>query len=120
MSPPNPGGGGPPYPPVEFDYAKADEVIRQLDELIPVLSQHQKDRESNGRSLRQNWKGRYAVEFDGELKRMWFDHGDLVARAHALRGRIAAAIGAAQAQQRWRDQQNHDSQARPRQPVGPR
>src|SRR3981081_1256365 len=97
VSPPNPGGGGPPYPQVVFDYAKADEGIRQLDALIPVLSQHQRDRESNGRSLRQNWKGRYAVEFDGELKRMWFDHGDLVTRAHALRGKIEAAMGAARA-----------------------
>jgi hypothetical protein len=120
VSPPNPGGSGPPYPAVEFDHAKADEAIRQLDALIPVLSQHQKDRQANGQSLRQSWKGHYAVEFDGELKRMWLDHGDLVTRARALRTRIADAAAAAQAQQRWRDQQNHDWQVRQPQPAGHR
>jgi hypothetical protein len=99
-------GGGPPFPPVDFDYGKAQEVVRQLDALIPVLNRQQLDRNANGQSLRQNWKGRYAVQFDGELKRMWFGSGDLVARAQALRGKITAAMAAARLQQSWRDQQN--------------
>jgi len=98
--------GGPPYPPVNFDYGKAQEVIRQIDALIPALNQQQLDRNGNGRSLRQNWKGRYAVEFDGELKRMWVGSSDLVAKAQALRAKIAGAMAAARRQQAWRDQQN--------------
>ena len=99
-------GGGPPYPPVDFDYGKAQEVIRQIDALIPVLNQQRLDRNANGRSLRQNWKGRYAVEFDGELRRMWVDSSDLVAKAQALRAKITGAMAAARRQQAWRDQQN--------------
>jgi hypothetical protein len=108
---------GPPYPAVDFDYGKVNEVIRQLDALIPVLNQQKQDRQSNGRSLRQNWKGRYAVEFDGELKRMWAGHADLVTRAQALRTKLAGAITAAQAQQRWRDQQNQQWRAERHHPV---
>ena len=99
-------GGGPPYPPVSFDYGKAQEVIRQIDALIPVLNQQQLDRNANGRSLRQNWKGRYAVEFDGELKRMWVGGDDLVAKARALRAKITGAMADARRQQAWRDEQN--------------
>jgi hypothetical protein len=99
-------GGGPPYPPVSFDYGKAQEVVRQIDALIPVLNQQQLDRNANGRSLRQNWKGGYGVEFDGELKRMWAGSGDLVAKAHALRAKITSAMAAARQQQAWRDEQN--------------
>lgn len=99
-------GGGPPYPPVTFDFGKAQEVVRQIDALIPVLNQQQLDRNANGRSLRQSWKGRYAVEFDGELKRMWVGSGDLVSKAQALRSRITGAMAAARRQQAWRDEQN--------------
>ena len=99
-------GAGPPYPPVDFDYSKAQEVVRQIDALVPVLNRQQLDRNANGRSLRQNWKGRYAVEFDGELRRMWAASGDLVARAQALRARITGAMAAARQQQAWRDDQN--------------
>ena len=99
-------GGGPPYPPVSFDLGKAQEVVRQIDELLPVLNQQQLDRNANGRSLRQNWKGRYAVEFDGELRRMWAGSGDLVAKARALRARITGAMATARQQQAWRDEQN--------------
>jgi hypothetical protein len=99
-------GGGPPYPPVSFDYGKAQEVVRQIDALIPVLNQQRLDRNSNGRSLRQNWKGRYAVEFDGELGRMWTGSDDLVAKARVLRARITGAMAAARQQQAWRDEQN--------------
>ena len=117
MSPPT-HGGGPPYPEVAFDYGKAQEVIRQLDALIPVLNQQKLDRQSNGRSLRQSWKGHYAVEFDGELERMWFGAGDLVPRAQALRAKIAGAVTAARAEESWRDQQNRAWQARQRQHAG--
>jgi hypothetical protein len=102
---PNP-GGGPPYPDVAFDHARAQEVIRQLDALIPVLNQQRQDRSANGQSLRQSWKGRYAVEFDGELRRMATTCADLVTEARALRGRLADAAATATAQQRWREQQN--------------
>jgi uncharacterized protein YukE len=105
VSPPK-HGGGPPYPDVAFDHGKANEVIRQLDDLIPILNRQKLDRQSRGQSLRQNWKGHYAVEFDGELKRMWTGHGDLVTRAQALRTRIEDAATAARAEQRWRDQEN--------------
>jgi hypothetical protein len=119
---PNVAGGGPPFPPVDFDYGKAQEVVRQLDALIPVLNRQQLDRNANGRSLRQNWKGRYAVQFDGELGRMWFGSGDLVARARALRGKITAAMAAARLQQSWRDQQNQQWRSAQQQktPVGTR
>lgn len=119
MSTPTAAGGGPPYPPVDFDYGKAQEVIRQLDALIPVLNQQKLDRNTDGLSLRQNWKGRYAVDFDGELKRMWFGAGDLVAAAQALRSKIAGAMAAARAQQSWRDQQNQQWRAS-QQPTGVR
>jgi hypothetical protein len=99
-------GGGPPYPPIDFDYGKAQEVIRQIDALVPVLKQQQLDRNANGHSLRQNWKGHYAVEFDGELRRMWVGSGDLVAKAQALRAKITGAMAAARQQQAWRDEQN--------------
>ena len=99
-------GGGPPYPPVSFDFGKAQEVVRQIDALIPVLNRQQLDRNANGNSLRQNWKGRYAVEFDGELRRMWTGSGDLVSRAQALRAKITGAMAAARQQQAWRDEQN--------------
>jgi hypothetical protein len=99
-------GSGPPYPEVAFDYGRAQEVIRQLDALVPVLNGQKLDRQANGQKLRQSWKGHYAVEFDGELKRMWYDGGDLVARAQALRSKLAGAIVAARAEQSWRDQQN--------------
>jgi hypothetical protein len=91
---------------VSFDYGRAQEVVRQIDALIPVLNRQQLDRNARGRSLRQNWKGRYAVEFDGELKRMWAGSGDLVAKAQALRARVTGAMAAARQQQAWRDEQN--------------
>lgn len=120
MSTPSGDGGGPPYPPVSFDYGKAQEVVRQIDALIPVLHQQQLDRNANGRSLRQSWKGRYAVQFDGELKRMWFGCGDLVAQAQALRARITGAMAAARALQSWRDQQNQQWRASQRTTAGAR
>lgn len=84
---------------MNFDFGKAQEVIRQLDALIPVLHQQQLDRNANGRALRQNWKGHYAVQFDGELKRMWFGSGDLVSKVQALRGKIAGAMATARSLQ---------------------
>jgi uncharacterized protein YukE len=115
VSPPTHGGGGPPYPAVSFDYGRAQEVIRQLDALIPVLNMQKQDRQNQGQALRQSWKGRYAVEFDGELKRMWFGHADLVTRAQSLRNKIADAITAARAEQRWRDDENRAYEASKRQ-----
>ena len=38
MTIPTVAGGGPPYPPVDFDYGKAQEVVRQLDALIPFAA----------------------------------------------------------------------------------
>lgn len=94
-----PVGGGTQATPVSFDFGKAQEVIRQIDALIPVLHQQQLDRSANGQALRKNWKGHYAVQFDGELRRMWFASGDLVSRAQALRSKIDAAMATARRRQ---------------------
>jgi hypothetical protein len=102
--------GDQPLPPVSFDYGKANDVIAKLDDLIRKVNSQKQDRMTNGQSMRQNWKGKYAVDFDGELKRMWNEGGDNVTRMAALKTRISDAIAAAQAEQRRRDQYNQQLQ----------
>ena len=119
------GAGDQPKPPVPFDYGKANEVIKQLNAQITKLNNQKQDRMTNGHKMRQNWKGKYAVEFDGELKRMWNEGGDNVTAMGALKTKISNAIAAAQAEQRSRDQYNQQLQQQQEQndpgniPLGP-
>jgi hypothetical protein len=112
------GSGDQPKPPVPFDHGRANAVITQLDALITKVTNQRQDRMTNGQRMRQSWKGAYAVEFDGELTRMWNDGGDNIARMAALRTKIANAIANAQAEQRRRDQFNQDLQQQQYQDPG--
>jgi hypothetical protein len=114
------GDGGPPYPDVVFDYGKANTLVSQLDDLIKVLSQQQKDRQTNGQSLlppgKGDWTGRYANEFSNDLKTQWNDIGTLMTTLQSLRNRVSAAITSAQQEQRRRQQANEQWQRQHPQP----
>lgn len=117
-------GSGDPLPPVNFDYGQANAVITQLNTLVTRVDTQRRDRMTNGHQMRENWKGRYAVEFDGELTRMWNEGGTNIDAMNALKRKISNAIDATHAEQRRRDRYNQQLQQQQQQnqpdvPLGP-
>lgn len=83
---------GKPFPdPIRFDHGKADAAVAALNDVIGKLQNQKADRHAKATAMRVNWKGPYAVQFDGELTRMVNGANDLVSQLQSLVSRITTA-----------------------------
>ena len=113
-------GDTPPYPnPVAFNAKLADDLLGALRDAVSKLRSQASDRQSNATRLRQNWKGPYAAQFDGEVRRMGTQASSLIG---VYQGWISSLESAKQsahdlqsahdrANQDWQNQQPHPNPA---------
>jgi hypothetical protein len=102
-------GDGPPYPDaVSFDHGKADKVITEANKLITKLQQQTSDRTTHAQSMRKNWKGPYAVQFDREVTRMQTEAHTMIGDLQNLVTQVSNASNTASTTQRQHDKANQD------------
>lgn len=100
---------GPPYPnPVRFDHGKADAVVAQANQLIGKLQQQTTDRVARARAMRQNWKGPYADQFDGEIARIQSEASRMIGDLQNLVRTVTNASASATRVQQQHDRANAD------------
>jgi hypothetical protein len=86
--------------PVNFNFGAAQNVISEIDRTRSVLTQQMQDRWTQGLSIRQSWRGPYAVRFDGDRTNSDSEAQSVLCSLGALRAKVQNAIDLAQAYQR--------------------
>lgn len=100
---------GPPFPdPVRFDHGRADAVVARANDLIRKLQQQTADRSTRAKAMRQNWKGPYAGQFDGEVARMQTEAGRMIGDLQTLVRTVTNASATATSIQKQHDRANAD------------
>jgi hypothetical protein len=86
--------------PVNFNFGAAHTLISEIDSTRSMLLQQKRDRWAQGLSIRESWKGPYAVKFDGDRMSSDGEAQSLLDGLAALRAKVQTAIDLAQAEQR--------------------
>lgn len=111
--------GGDKLPPADFDVKAASALISEIDRTRTLLVQQKRDRMAQGQSIRQSWKGPYAVKHDADRTNSDREAQEILDALAALRSRVQTAIDDAQADQRRIDQHNQSLLQVPHPSPGP-
>jgi uncharacterized protein YukE len=106
-------------PPVNFDFGAAQALITRIDDTRRLLQQQKRDRMAQGLSIRQSWKGPYAVRFDGDRTKSDTEAQTILDALASLRSRVQAAIDQAQADQGAVNRHNQSLLPHPSPAPGP-
>jgi hypothetical protein len=106
-------------PPVNFDFGAAQALITQIDDTRRMLQQQKRDRMTQGLSIRQSWKGPYAVKFDGDRTASDTEAQTILDALASLRTRVQTAIDQAQSDQSAINRHNQSLLPHPNPTPGP-